>query len=99
MNSDNKIILHSSRDGYLRSPGKTIQQSHLIGWVQDNGLIFIEKNRFNGVIGVCTRQNWEKLVEQTKKFFKIPDDITTMSRDQLISEVMRLRDRVEKLEK
>ena len=98
MNIDNKIVLVHSLQAFERMNRSNVFQAYLIGRKQDNGFIFVEKNRFNGMTGTYTQEGWEKLVEQTKSFYKIPDDLEDMTREQLLGQIMHLRNRVSQLE-
>ena len=99
MNIDNKIILLPSVGEFLRMSRSVLLQAYLIGWKEKNGLIFVEKNRFNGMNGTYTQEGWEKLVEQTKTFFELPEnDLEDMTREQLLGQIMHLQERVWQLE-
>jgi len=45
--------------------------------------------------GTYTQEGWEKLVEQTKTFFELPEnDLEDMTREQLLGQIMHLQERV-----
>lgn len=95
---EDKIVLYASEEEFNKFPKKTLYKMYLVGWKQDNGLIFVEKNRFNGKIGTYTVSGWEWLVTKTKYLFDIPDSIEDMSREQLIGQIMKLRKEKDRLE-
>lgn len=98
---EDKIVLHASEKEFNETPRKTLYKMYLVGWKQDNGLIFVEKNRFNGKTGTYTVSGWKWLVTKIKDLFDIPDsieDIEDMTREQLIGQIMKLRKEKDRLE-
>jgi hypothetical protein len=69
--TDNKIMLLPSKEAFEKTPRKVILSTYLVGWKQENGVIFVEKNRFNGKTGFYTQLGWDNLTQQTVEFFKL----------------------------
>ena len=92
-----KIILCSSEESFKRLSNKAIQEMYLIGYKQPNGIIWVAKNRFNGETGTYSKEGWDKLRDQTIAFYDIPD-MSDMTREELIGQIMYLRKKVERLE-
>jgi len=66
-----KILLLPSQEAFEKTPRKSILNMYLVGWKQENGVIFVERNRFSGKTGFYTQQGWDNLTQQTVEFFKI----------------------------
>jgi len=93
----NRIALCSSEESFKRLSNIAISEMYLIGYEQPNGIIWVAKNRFNGKIGAYSKEGWNKLRDQTIAFYDVPD-MSDMTREELIGQIMYLRNKVERLE-
>lgn len=59
----------------LKSLGrKDIVESHFVAYRNDNGILEVMKNRFNGVTGVMSDQQFKKFVNLAEKFYDRVDN-------------------------
>jgi len=93
----NRIALCSSEESFKRLSNSVIREMYLIGYKQPNGIIWVAKNRFNGKIGTYSKEGWDKLRDQTIAFYDIPD-MSDMTREELIAQIMYLRKKIDRLE-
>lgn len=93
----NRITLCSSAESFKRLSNSVISEMYLIGYKQPNGNIFVAKNRFNDKTGTYTKEGWDKLRDQTIALYDVPD-MSDMTREELIGQIMYLRKKVERLE-
>ena len=69
-----QVLVCSDEKRYNQLARKDIVESHFVAYRNQNGILEVMKNRFNGVTGVMSDEQFNKFVNLAENFYERVDN-------------------------